>query len=634
MKASTILILFCLLAFPAFAEVRLPEVFGDGMVLQRDAPIPLWGWANPKEKISVQFLGKVYETCADKRGEWKISLPSQKAGGPYVLEINNKEIKDVLIGDLWLCSGQSNMELPMSRVTALFADEISRINNPNIRHYKTPTRYDFRRPEADLPVGAGWKSATPDGIMGFSATAYFFASYLYDRYEVPIGLLNSSVGGSPIEAWLSLETVKNYPKLLEDVQKCMDDACVENTKRMDAENAAEWQKQLNEKDAGYSLWYEADTDVSAWDEIALPGYWGEKDVQLKAGVIWFCKEINIPASMEGKAGTLHLGCIVDADQAYINGELAGSTSYQYPPRIYPVKAGLLKAGKNTVTVRVVSNGGRGGFVVEKPYKLVVDNESIDLTGIWKYKIGAKVALPPSSTTFQNKPSGLYNGMIAPLRNIPFKGVIWYQGESNTGRVKEYAELFPEFIRDWRTAFGNPNLPFIYVQLPNFMRVQKLPVESNWAALRDVQRRTLTLPYTGMAVAIDLGEWNDIHPLNKKEVGRRLSLEAQRIVYCDTTLVSNGPLYESMKIEDGCIFLTFSPAGSGLYANLDLHGFVIAGEDRKYVWANATVVARNKIKVWSNSIGNPVSVRYAWADNPADANLMNMEGLPASPFTTE
>ncbi|MDR2065029.1 MAG: hypothetical protein LBP85_04900 [Prevotellaceae bacterium] len=642
MKRLTVLLILLLTAGMVFAQVRLPKLIANGMVLQRDVPLTIWGWASPGENITVSFNGAEYKCTADAGGNWQTLMPAQKAGStPQTMTVkasNTVTVNDILVGDVWLCSGQSNMAMLMYETADLYGNEIMQINNPHIRQCAVPMHYNFQQPEKDLPEAmrqGQWHAATPENIMMFSATAYFFAQNLYDKYGIPIGLINASVGGSPIEAWISVETLKKYPVHFKEVEKCADNTYVENTMKLDRENALNRTAELNRNDAGLSKWHKSDVDMSGWDEISLPGYWMDRDVDLKYGVIWFRKEIDVPESMTGKDGVLRLGRIVDGDSAFINGTYVGSVSFQYPQRIYPFKSGVLKPGKNLIAVRVVCDGNYGGFVEEKPYKITAGNEDIDLTGQWKYKIGAKLAMPGQpETVFHYKPAGLYNGMIAPLLNFPVKGVIWYQGESNTGRVKEYASLLPDLIKDWRNKFNSPQLPFIIAQLPNFMKVQKMPVESDWAALRNVQRKTLDIvPHTGMAVAIDIGEWNDVHPLNKKEVGRRLALEARRVA-CGEQLVSNGPLYKSMEIKNNSIILTFTSTGSGIYTNLDLHGFAIAGEDGKYVWANAAVIAEDKVKVWNPSVKNPVSVRYAWADSPADANLKNREGLPASPFQTE
>jgi sialate O-acetylesterase len=353
------------------------------------------------------------------------------------------------------------------------------------------------------------------------------------------------------------------------------------------------------------------------------------------GVVWFRKEIEVPASMTQKPGLLRMGTIVDADSVYINGQFLGTTSYQYPPRKYPIPENLLRPGKNTIVVRVINNRGKGGFVKDKPYQLTVGGQTIDLKGEWQYKLGAVMDPLPDQFFISYKPSGLFNGMVAPLLHNPIKGVIWYQGESNAGRPAEYRELFPALISDWRKHWHQGDFPFLFVQLPNFMKADDQPSESSWAEMREAQLKTLSVPNTGMAVTIDVGEWNDIHPLNKKPVGERLALIAQKLVYHDEQVVYSGPIYRSMQIEGKQIILTFTNTGSGLAVKGggDLKQFAIAGADKKFVWAKAKI-ADNRVVVWNDRIKNPIAVRYAWADNPEGANLINKEGLPASPFRTD
>jgi Domain of unknown function (DUF303). len=631
--ALLLLATFLLASLNINAEVKLPRLISNGMVLQRDVPLQLWGWASSGEKVTIKFQDKTYQTKASKKGEWSISLPSQNAGGPYTMQVNNIEISDILIGDVWLCSGQSNMELPIRRTLDLYKDEVKDMNNSKIRMFRVTMKYNFQQEETDFHNG-DWKEVNPVNVMDFSALAYFFAKDLYDKYNVPIGLINTAVGGSPVEAWLSKDALKNYPHYLEAAEVCADKEYVDNVRKADSQISGRWHTDLNQADKGLSLWHKDEFDATDWETISLPGYWIDKGVGRVSGALWFRKNFEVSESMAGKAGVLRLGCIVDSDSTFVNGVFVGTITYQYPPRIYNIPEGVLRKGENNVTIRVVSNSGRGGFVEEKPYKVIVENSEIDLTGEWKYKIGAKVQPSPSQTTFQYKPTGLYNALIAPAVNYGVKGFLWYQGESNTGRASEYKQLLTNLINDWRLKWRNPEIPFIYAQLPNFMKVNKAPVESGWAELREAQRQILSLPKTGMAVTLGLGEWNDIHPLNKKGVARLLALESGRVAYNDTETVSSGPLYESMEIKDGSIILTFSSVGSGLYTNLNLEGFAIAGEDKKYVWANAVALSDNTIKVWSANIQNPISVRYAWADNPQGANLKNKEGLLASPFTTD
>ncbi len=617
----------------ANASVKLPRLVSNGMVLQRDVPLKIWGWANPAEKITVNFLGKVYPTKADKNGNWMVTLPATPAGGPFRLKINEIELTDILIGDVWLCSGQSNMELPIRRVLDRYKQEIDKVNNPYIRQFRVPLRYEFRLAKTDYESGA-WVPATPENILDFSAVAYFFAAELYRKNGVPVGLINSAVGGSPAQAWLSKNTLKKYPEYLQAAEQCANPAYVDSIKAVDNERSKNWHAELNRKDPGTGRWSKPSTDISDWPEISLPGYWNEKNVTLKNGSVWFCKYFGLTEELAGEDATLRLGCIVDADSVFVNGHFVGNTTYQYPPRIYRVPGSILKAGQNRITVRVISQSGKGGFVPEKPYELRFAHDTIDLSGDWHYQTGAEMPASQSQTFFQYKPGGLYNGMIHPLLNYRMKGAIWYQGESNTGKPQEYRQLFQDLILDWRSELSQPEWPFLFVQLANLGLPQMQPVESGWAEVRDAQRRALELPMTGMAVTFDIGEWNDIHPLNKKEVGRRLFLEAERVAYQDTNVVSSGPLFQSMTVNGNSIILSFKSTGSGLDANSQLKGFQVAGADGRFVWANAVVLNKNTVKVWSPQVNQPTAVRYAWEDNPANANLKNKEGLPASPFTTE
>ena len=626
------LLIIISLSGTVYATVKLPRLISDGMVLQCEMPLQIWGWADPSEKVNVEFLGKTYKTKADKQGNWRLELPAHPAGGPFDMKINDILIQNILFGDVWLCSGQSNMELWIRRVTDLYADEIKQINNTNIRLFRSTERKDFETAQPDYKDGS-WLPATPDNIMGFSAVAYFFADYLYKKYNIPIGLISTAIGGSPAESWLSETYAKKYLDEWLAKQARIDSIRLKHKFQEGNEAHYSWFEELSRNDPGVSRWSKNDVDISDWPSISLPGYWNEKGVDLKFGSIWFYREFDIPDSIVNKKAILRLGRIIDSDSAWVNGTFVGTISYQYPPRIYTIPAGVLKPGKNKLMVRVISQGDKGGFVEEKPYEIRIGSQIIDLTGEWKYHTGAALKPFVDMGPLQFRPGGLFNGLISPALNYRIKGVIWYQGESNTGRAREYKQLFGNLITDWRTQFNEPEMPFIYVQLPNQGKPNKQPVESGWAELRDAQRRVLELPNTGMAVTYDIGEWNDIHPLNKKEVGRRLALEAERIAYHDSTIVSSGPLYESMKISGNSIILTFSSTGSGLYANSLLEGFQISGEDGHFVWANAVVLSKNEVKVWSENVSKPTAVRYAWEDNPADANLKNKDGLPASPFTT-
>ena len=636
-------LLLCLIAAQeAAAQVRLPRLVSNGMVLQRDQPVSIWGWAAKGEKVSVSFQGKTYHATAANDGQWRVSLPAMKAGGPYDMTLtasNKLQVQDILVGDVWLCSGQSNMETPMLRLRDKFPEVIAQAANPRIRQYEVPLTYAFNGPKADV-TGGQWIAADPQTVLKFSGVAYFFAKEINAKYQVPVGIIKDAVGGSPAEAWLSADALKQFPKYEEQGAKYKDSALVAGIRQREGAAVANWYKQLYLADQGEARgqqkWSAPGYDASGWASMNVPSYWASQTpLGMVNGVVWFRKEVEVPAAMVGQLARLELGTLVDADSTYINGQLVGSTGYQYPPRKYEVKAGVLKPGKNVITVRLISNGGRGGFTPEKNYQLSAGGQTIDLRGPWQYKLGATSAPTPGTTTFQYQPGGLYNGMIAPVLNYAVKGVLWYQGESNTGHPQDYQALMTSLIGDWRAHLQRPELPFLYVQLANFMAARPEPGESGWAGVRDAQRRTLAEPHTAMAVISDVGEWNDIHPLDKQTVGHRLALAAEKVAYGDKKVVASGPLYQSMQVKGSEVSLSFSDTGSGLVAKGGgpLKGFAVAGADKKFVWAQARIEG-NRVVVTSPQVPSPTAVRYAWADNPEGANLYNKEGLPASGFRTD
>jgi len=624
----------------AFSEVRLPRLISDGMILQRDAKVRIWGWASPGENISVSIHKKKYNCTSDANGKWNLLLDPEKAGGPYEMQIdagNHITVKDILFGEVWVCSGQSNMVLPMERVKEKYPDIIAQAGSLAVRQFFVPNRYVFSAPQDDLPSG-NWESANPETVLHFTAVGYFFAKSLYEKYHVPIGLINASVGGTPAESWMSEDALKNFPSALEMAEKCRDSNYVQNIIRQDNNIRTGWYDLIWEGDKGLheeKKWFDADYNASDWPVMQVPGFWDDQGLKHVNGVVWFRKEIELPDEASGKPAKLLLGRIVDQDSVYINAHFVGTTGYQYPPRRYDVPPGVLKGGRNIIVVRVINSSGKGGFIKDKPYRLTVAGQSTDLTGEWKYQLGTTANPLPAPTFFQYKPLGLFNAMIAPLINYSVRGVIWYQGEANTSSPGDYEKLFTALITDWRQKWNQGNFPFLYVQLANFMETKNQPSESNWAALRQAQLETLAIPNTGMAVIIDIGEWNDIHPLDKADVGKRLALAAEKIAYGEKKIVYSGPVYQSMKIEGNKIILSFTNTGSGLIAkgNNDLKYFSIAGNDKKFIWATAKIEG-DHVVVWNDNISNPVAVRYAWADNPEGANLYNKEGLPASPFGTD
>jgi sialate O-acetylesterase len=634
-SVGSVFVLFFILS-SAFGEVKLPALISDGMVLQRGTNLKIWGWADVNETVTLRFLNQSYTAEPNKDGKWDIVLPSLDAGGPYEMQIkgsNQIVLKNILIGDVWVCSGQSNMEYQMDRVKEKYPEEIANSVNSNIRHFLVPHEYNFQSPQENFSSGS-WEESNPKTIMKFTAVGYFFAKDLYEKYKVPIGLINASLGGSPVQAWMSRDALKDFPEYLQTADKYTDEYIKEVESKEKIAND-EWYGKLNELDKGvHEKWFDVNYVPDNWTAMNVPGYWADGELGNVNGAVWFRKEVDMPASMFGKDAKIELGRIVDADTVYINGKIVGTTSYQYPRRIYKLDAGILKAGKNIIVIRIINSSGRGGFVLDKPYEITAAGEKIDLKGRWQYKLGVAMQALAGRTFFRWGPTGLYNGMIAPLTNYKIKGVVWYQGESNTGRPDNYQKLFSTLIVDWRSKWRESDFPFLYVQLANFMAVQAGPNESNWAVLRNAQLKTLTVPNTAMAVITDTGEWNDIHPLNKKDVGKRLSLAAQNIAYGESNVVCSGPIYKAMKFEGSKVVLSFTNVGSGLVAkDGELKHFAIAGTDKKFVWANAKIDG-DKVIVWSDAVDFPIAVRYAWADNPQSANLYNKEGLPASPFATD
>jgi sialate O-acetylesterase len=644
MKLGKILLIVCGVfgIIPTYGKIRLPQLVADGMVLQRNISVNIWGWADTGEKISIKFQNRAYYTITGKDSMWKVTLPPMKAGGPYTMDLtagNHITLRDILIGDVWFCSGQSNMVLPMERVKEKYPDEIAAANYPMIRNFFVQTAADVNRLHQDLPAGK-WVKADAKGISGFGASSWFFAKVLYQKYHVPIGIINSSVGGTPIEAWISREGLKGIEPFDKRIAQFGEPAFMDSVNRKHVSPVDPFNTTTYGIDEGLSEskpWFDTACIPRHWHHFWLPGYWDDQGIKDLHGVVWFRKEIDLPESLSGKAAKLFVGRIVDADQTYVNGQLVGRISYQYPPRRYTVQTGVLKPGKNIIVVRVVNFSGKGGFVPDKSYRLEIGDVNIDLRGDWQYKVGQAFEPAETVSTFstQNEPAGLFNTMVAPATPYTIKGIVWYQGESNTSRASAYGKLLMALIADWRKNWKMENVPFIFAQLPNFNEVRYLPAESEWAELREGQLHALSLPKTGMAVTIDAGEWNDIHPLDKKKVGSRLALAAEHVAYGETDVVPTGPIYQSAKIEGNKIELTFENVGGGLITigSDELTQFAVAGADKKFVWAHA-VINGDKVLVWSDKITVPLYVRYAWADNPDGANLYNKEGLPASPFRTD
>lgn len=648
MKASKLIILgaFLMLFSVSYSQIKLPRLISDNAILQRDSELKIWGWSSPKERITFTFKGKNYKTRADKNGNWEFKLSPQKAGGPYSFKFRGKNsvtVKNVLFGDVWLCSGQSNMVHQLDIHDVIYEEEIKTANYPEIRHFKVPTTTSVSGPKKELEGGV-WQKAIGEEVRPFSAVSYFFAKKIYEKYHIPIGLVNSSVGGTRIESWIPEEGFKDYPEILKIIEENRDPEFLKIQKELDQKKQAGQPQPLDQGLVGEKKWYDPTFVPKNWRRINIPGFWEDQGISNLDGTVWYRREFNIPESMAGKEAKVYLGRIVDADEFYINGVKVGNKTYQYPQRRYKVPANLLKKGKNIFVVRVTNKGGKGGFVPDKPYYLFTKNDTIDLKGYWSYKVGQVFRPRRNSPTtekrnepkirrinHQREPATLYNGMIAPFIDYSFKGVLWYQGESNTRNPKQYEGYMHALVNGWRKVFNSPNIPFIYAQLTNFMDVSYSPTESSWAELRHSQFKALSIPNSAMTVSIDLGEWNDIHPDDKKSVGERMALAGLKLAY-NQDIVYSGPLYKSYKVQDNKVTISFDHIGSGLISKdgEPISEFAIAGKDKQFVWAKVKIEG-DQVIVWSDEVEQPKFVRYAWANNPYNPNLYNKEGLPASPF---
>lgn len=635
-------------SFSVSGKVTLPQLVSSHMVLQRETPLTIWGWATAKEKITISFNGKTYKATTDEQGSWSVKMNKMKAGGPFKMIVkgeNTITLDDIMLGDVWFCSGQSNMALPMERLKEAYPQVIEKDHFPLIRNFFVPTKSNLSGESIDLPPGK-WVPATGAGILSFGGTSYFFAKTLFQKYNIPIGIINSSVGGTPIEAWMSRDAFLTNPVQTKKINNFRDSAFMANyQKRLKEKNLAmpTTVPVVDEGLSGPVKWIDPDFNASGWRKFWMPGYWADQGLRNFNGIFYFRKELQIPAEMSGQQAKLYLGRIIDADSVFLNGKFIGNTTYQYPPRRYVIPAGLLKSGKNILIVKVVSSSGKGGFVPDKNYSLLTPEKKIDLRGEWSFEVG--YAQPRQNQGFragaemplvaQNEPTGLFNTMVSPAVRFAIKGFLWYQGESNTGDPKAYGQLLPALIKDWRNKWKQGDLPFIYAQLPNFMEASYLPEESSWAEFRQSQLQALSVPNTGMAVAIDAGEWNDIHPLDKKDVGERLALWASHLAYHDQEIIYSGPIYKSNHPKGSELTINFDHVEPGLMikGSDKLTGFALAGEDKVFYWGQARIVG-DAVVLSSPLVVKPAFVRYAWADNPDRANLYNKANLPASPFEAE
>ena len=649
-QIKTLCILFIIFGVvKVSAKVKMPAIFTNNMVLQQQSEVPFWGEATPAKtiKITTSWNNKTVETVSDATGRWKANISTPVYGGPFSIEISDGKrlkLENVMIGEVWLCSGQSNMEMPLAGWGKImnYQHEIAAANYPNIRLF-TVQRNISNQPLTDMTAkSGGWVACSPETVADFSSVAYFFGKNLYENMKIPIGLINSSWGGTIAEAWTSSNSLKTMPDFNSSV------IAIENKslntvelKEKYKQDSIKWQSNVLKADRGFlngkALWANQDLVDRDWKSMKVPDNWENQSLPNFDGVVWFRKTLEIPKDWENNKLTLNLDMIDDNDITYFNGVEVGHTDGWNLTRIYSIPASLVKAGKAIITVRVFDTAGGGGIYGNAALmKLSLSPEkSINLAGNWQYKIGFNLSeIPAAPVTWNNpnQPTVLYNAMINPIVPFTIKGAIWYQGESNSDKAYQYRELFPLLIKDWRKQWKS-GFPFYFVQLANYTTQLSEPSEAAWAELREAQLQTLHLENTGMAVSIDIGAAKDIHPKNKQEVGRRLSLIARAKTY-NENIVFSGPIYDSYRIEGNSIRISFKYADKGLKTPNGeiLKGFAIAGLDHVFHWADA-VITGNEVVVSCKNVENPIAVRYAWAANPV-CNLYNEANLPASPFRTD
>ncbi len=639
------------------AKVTLPKLFQSGMVLQRGKQIPVWGKAEAGELVTLRFNKKQYATSADMEGNWRINLPKMRAGGPYTMTVGDLVLTNILIGDVWLLSGQSNIDVTVERVYPQYTKDIDSYQNEDIRLFRVPNETDAHGVRDDITSPAiNWKPANKENAWSFSAVGYFLGRRMYEETGVPQGIIVNSWGGTPIEAWISADSLQeDYPMLVKKAQFFQNDEYVKAQAQANMQADRQWQTILNSEDPGISeKWTAPDFDDSGWQEVnQYDNDWAKKNGRSVIGSLWLRQHVQIDKAHAGQPARLLLGTLYDQDVTYLNGQEIGHTYYQYPPRRYDIPEGLLREGDNVITVRFINKYGLAHFIPEKPYMLCFGDDrfsqnpmpadAIPLSEAWKFHLGAEMPPCPSGDiSLQNVPTTLYNAVLHPLAPYALSGVVWYQGESNTGQPTLYADYLRKLMGCWRDRWNDQKMPFVIVQLANYdgrqqtgfpspIIAQTAPVNSGWAQLREAQRVVAEGdPRAELAVINDLGETVDIHPLRKKEVAERIALGFDRLVYNNKVLLS--PRVESSAIADQQIILTLDqPVESG-----DVYEFEVAADDGDRIFQSVQASAEGNTIILTLPDGfHPLSrifaVRYAWKDNPTKANVRSLSGLPMSSF---
>lgn len=637
MKRTALPLLLALLAATAHADVRLAEVFGEHMVLQRDRPLRLWGQATPGQTLTVAFAGRQARTAVPSNGRWQVQFPPLPAGGPHRLTVTGDttvQLNDVLIGDVWLLGGQSNMEWPLAP-TDTGAQDVASPQNPQLRHLRVPLRASLQ-PQADI-APAPWVVAEPGRVAEFSAIGYHFARRLQAVQGVPIGLLNTAWGGSMLETWVRREAALADPALAPSVQALPSDPGAFGAAQLQRllPRVTAWQPGLPLDRVDAAGWSAAQDLEAAWPTLQAPGLWEEQGLADLDGIVWLRKRIELSPAQAAAGAELHLAKVDDCDEVWVNGQRVGGQCGYDQLRRYAVPAGVLRAGANWIAVRVTDTGGGGGFHGE-PGAMRLDTAagSVPLAGTWRARV-EKITVAEQPTA-NDAPTLAHNGLIAPLQGLSVRGVLWYQGESNVWRAEAYAGTFQRLIQDWRRQFRDPKLPFFFVQLAAFLPLaDNQPGAGGWPELREAQAAALALPHTGMATAIDVGDANDIHPRNKRTLGERLAGLALRELGLRAA-PAGGPRLIGHEVQGDAIALRFGDTAGGLRparAGEPLRGFLLAGADRRWHAAEARLEG-DRLVLRSRAVPQPAAARYAWVNNPSEANVVGGDGLPLPPLRTD
>ena len=643
MKIITTLFLVCTITLNVFAQLKLPAVISDNMVLQREMDVPIWGWSKPKSKVIVKFMGQTKSTVADIKGCWKIKLDHMDATDkPQKMLIESDgdiiTLKNILVGEVWVCSGQSNMERPMKNLENS-EKHIAAANDSKIR-FLTIDKFNFKPYKCD-DCAADWIECSSKSAANRTAVGYYFACELRKKLNVPIGLIEANFGGSCIETWTSEKVLSKWPEVRNELAKRAKYNTEKKYNLLIDKEKDEWLDELKKFDKGFAdNWMNSNTSLSGWKKIQLPVTRNSTTLKDFKGAVWFRKKINVPGNWKNKKLVVELGKINEYDIAWLNGKEIGMMQVPYLawfPRQYKVTGSEYKTGKNILVVCNYNKNGRGGMEgPKKAMRIFPEGESekaIPLAGKWNYKkgyVGTNLPEPPIPFSMgQHASSTLYNSMISPIIPFGIRGVIWYQGESNQRSPYKYREMFPDMIKNWREEWNQGEFPFYYVQIAPY----NYNNSKNSALLREAQLLAMKTVNTGMAVTMDIGNPDDIHPKNKKDVGYRLALWALAKDYGFTNIVFSGPIYKKMKVDDNEIILYFNYAdGLKTRDGKKPSHFEIAGKDKKFHPAIAEI-KNNKIIVSADKVKKPVAVQYGWSDI-AEPNLCNGAGLPASSFRTE